>query len=307
MSDRVQIFEVVARDGFQNEARFVETADKIALIDALSRTGVAKIEATAFVSPRAVPNMRDAAQVLAGVTRAPGVVYSALAPNLRGAANAVAAAAHEVNVVLSASESHNWSNVRMTCADSLADVTRIVDACSLTGTPVNISIATAFGCPFEGAVAPSRVLDFVKRCVQAGAAGVTLADTIGVANPVQVERLVAAAMQILGPVPLTLHFHDTRGLGLANVYAAWRAGARRFDASLGGIGGCPFAPGATGNICTEDTVHMFAEMGVETGVDLEMVIDLARTLPQLLGHDTFGRLAKVRSRAQPECTTAAAE
>lgn len=307
MSDRVQIFEVVARDGFQNESRFIETADKIALIDALSRTGVAKIETTAFVSPRAVPNMRDAAEVLAGVSRAGGVVYSALAPNLRGAANAVAAAAQEVNIVLSASESHNWSNVRMTCADSLADITHIVDACSRTGTPVNISIATAFGCPFEGPVAANRVLDLVERCAQTGAAGVTLADTIGVANPVQVERLVTSALQILGPVPLTLHFHDTRGLGLANVFAAWRVGARRFDASLGGIGGCPFAPGATGNICTEDTVHMFAEMGVETGVDLEMILDIARRLPPLLGHDTFGRLTKVRSRMQCDRSTAAAQ
>jgi len=306
MNERVYIFEVVARDGFQNEARFVETADKIALIDALSRTGVAKIEATAFVSPRAVPNMRDAAQVIEGVTRAPSVVYSALAPNLRGAANAVAAGAQEVNVVLSASESHNWSNVRMTCEDSLAEAARIVDACSLTGTPVNISIATAFGCPFEGAVAPQRVLDLVKRCAQMGAAGVTLADTIGVANPAQVERLVTTALALLGATPLTLHFHDTRGMGLANVYAAWRAGARRFDASLGGIGGCPFAPGATGNICTEDTVNMFAQMGVETGVDLEALLALARTLPQLLGHDTFGRLTQVSDRPQKACATALA-
>lgn len=301
MSDRVHIFEVVARDGFQNEARFVETADKIDLINKLSRTGVAKIEATAFVSPRAVPNMRDSAQVMEGVTRAPSVVYSALAPNLRGAANAVAAGAQEVNVVLSASESHNWSNVRMTCEDSVAEVARIVDACSLTGTPVNVSIATAFGCPFEGAVAPQRVLDLVSRCTQMGAAGVTLADTIGVANPAQVDRLVTAVLAQLGGETLTLHFHDTRGMGLANVYAAWRAGARRFDASLGGIGGCPFAPGATGNICTEDTAHMFAEMGVETGVDLPALLAIAQTLPQLLGHDTFGRLTKANERRQMRC------
>lgn len=292
MKNRVHIFEVVARDGLQNEPRFMPTTEKIALIDALSRTGVAKIEATAFVSPKAVPNMRDAAEVMGAIKRSPDVIYSALAPNLRGAADAIAAGAQEVNVVVSASEAHNQANVRLTCDESLAAIADIVATCSRSNTPVNVGIATTFGCPFEGRTPPERVLDFVHRCVRAGVAGVTLADTIGVANPAQVEDLVTRVLRKLDGVALTLHFHNTRGMGLANAFAAYRAGARRFDASLGGIGGCPFAPGATGNVCTEDMVHMFDEMGVETGVDLDALVTIAKTLPPLLGHETFGYVAK---------------
>lgn len=299
MNSRVHIYEVVARDGFQNEPRFVPTNDKVALIDALSRTGVAKIEATAFVSPKAVPNMRDAAEVMSAIKRSPDVIYSALAPNLRGAADAVAAGAQEVNVVVSASETHNKANVRLTCEESLAAIADVVAACSRTSTPVNVGIATTFGCPFEGRTPPERVLDFVQRCVRAGVSGVTLADTIGVANPAQVEDLVARVLPLLDGVALTLHFHNTRGMGLANAFAAYRAGARRFDASLGGIGGCPFAPGATGNVCTEDMVHMFEEMGVETGVDLDAVIALSKTLPPLLGHETFGYMVKAGRAPAP--------
>lgn len=298
MKSAVRIFEVVARDGLQNEPRFVSTNDKIGLLNSLSRVGVAKIEATAFVSPKAVPNMRDAAQVMASIKRSPDVIYSALAPNLRGAADAINAGAQEVNIVLSASESHNMANVRLTCERSLASVAEIVTTCSQSGTPVNLSIATSFGCPFEGLTPPERVLDFVRRGVRAGVAGITLADTIGVANPAQVEELVAAALRQLDGVPLTLHFHNTRGMGLANAFAAYRAGARYFDASLGGIGGCPFAPGATGNVCTEDMVHMFQEMGVETGVDFDALLAIAKTLPSLLGHDSFGYLARA-GRMQP--------
>ncbi len=298
MKSRVQIFEVVARDGLQNEPSFVPTAEKIALLDALSQVGVAKVEATAFVSPKAVPNMRDAAEVMGSIKRSPHVIYSALAPNRRGAADAIAAGAQEVNVVISASESHNMANVRLTCEQSLAAVADIVTTCSQSNTPVNMSIATTFGCPFEGPTPPERVFDFVRRCVSAGVAGVTLADTIGVANPAQVEDLVAAVLRELDGVALTLHFHNTRGMGLANAFAAYRAGARRFDASLGGIGGCPFAPGATGNVCTEDMVHMFEEMGVETGVDFDGLLAVAKKLPPLLGHDTFGYLVNA-GRMQP--------
>lgn len=292
MRERAYIFEVVARDGFQNEPGFVPTADKIALIDALSRTGLAKIEATAFVSPKAVPNLRDAAQVMGGLSRAPGVVYTALAPNLRGVADAIAAGADEVNVVLSASESHNQANVRMSCEQSLSALAEIAAACKRAATPVNVSVATAFGCPFEGRTPPERVIGFVDRCVRMGAAGVTLADTTGVADPAQVEGLVRAVLPRLDGAQLTLHFHDTRGMGLANVFAAFRAGARRFDASLGGIGGCPFAPGATGNICTEDTVHMLEQMGVDTGVDLDALMAVGRTLPALIGRQTDCHVAR---------------
>jgi hydroxymethylglutaryl-CoA lyase len=267
---------------------------------------VAKIEATAFVSPKAVPNMRDAAEVMGAIKRSPDVIYSALAPNLRGAVDAVAAGAQEINVVVSASETHNKANVRLTCEESLEAIAEIVRTCSRTSTPVNVGIATTFGCPFEGRTPPERVLDIVRRSIEAGVAGVTLADTIGVANPAQVEDLVSAVLPRLDGVALTLHFHNTRGMGLANVFAAYRAGARRFDSSLGGIGGCPFAPGATGNISTEDTVHMFEEMGVETGVDLDALIGIARTLPPLLGHEAFGYVTKAgRFRTVAAQTSAA--
>ncbi len=292
MADRVEIFEVVGRDGLQNEARFVETPDKIALINALSGAGFTKIEVTAFVSPKAVPNMRDAAQVMGAITRRSGVIYSALVPNLRGAQAAIDAKVDEVNLVFSASASHNQANVRMSCEESLTALAQIVTACKEAGVPANVSIATAFGCPFEGVIAPDRVLGFVGNCVDMGVAGVTLADTTGMANPAQVSALVSAVRARYRALPLTLHFHDTRGMGLANVYAAYQAGARRFDSALGGIGGCPFAPGATGNICTEDTVHMFEQMGVPTGLNLPSLLEIAKTLPALVGHDTFGHVIK---------------
>ncbi len=290
--NRVEIFEVVARDGLQNEARFVETADKIKLIDALSQTGLAKIEATAFVSPKAVPNMRDATEVMAGIKRAPGVIYSALVPNLRGAEAAIASGVQEVNLVFSASESHNKANVRMSCEESLTALSTIISTCKAAGLPANVSIATSFGCPFEGIMPAARVLGFIQSCTEMGVSQITLADTTGMANPAQVEALVSQTRKRFPDLALTLHFHDTRGMGLANVYAAYHAGARRFDASLGGIGGCPFAPGATGNICTEDTVHMFEQMGVETGVNLPKLLEIAKTLPALVGHDTFGSVLK---------------
>jgi hydroxymethylglutaryl-CoA lyase len=289
---RVYISEVVARDGFQNEAVFVPTVDKIALIDALAGSGVARIEATAFVSPKAVPNMRDAAQVMGAINRAPGVVYSALVPNLRGAVAALEAGADELNLVFSASDSHNLANVRMTSTDSLRAFEEIFALGQAWSKPVAVTIATAFGCPFEGRVDAQRVLDFFARCVAMGASAMALADTTGMGNPAQVERLAGAALALSPTTPLGLHFHNTRGMGLANVLAAYKAGARRFDASLGGIGGCPFAPGATGNICTEDTVHMFEEMGVFTGVDLPLLVALSRRLPGLIGHDTPGQVAK---------------
>ena len=290
--DRVYICEVVARDGFQNEAVFVATADKIALIDALSTTGVAKIEATAFVSPKAVPNMRDAAQVMAGIRRAPGVIYSTLVPNLRGASAALEAGADELNLVVSASDSHNLANVRMTSAESLRAFEGIFALARAQDKPVAVTIATSFGCPFEGPVEARRILEFYRLCLAMGASAMALADTTGMGNPAQVERLVTSALALDPTIPLGLHFHNTRGMGLANALAAYQAGARRFDVALGGIGGCPFAPGATGNICTEDTVHMFEQMGLSTGVDLNLLMSLSRRLPELIGHETPGQVAK---------------
>jgi hydroxymethylglutaryl-CoA lyase len=286
------IQEVATRDGFQIEPRYVETAEKIRLIDALSAAGFSRIEVSSFVSPKAVPALRDAAEVFAGIARRPGTVYVALVPNPKGAERALAAGVGEVNLVASVSETHNRANMGMSPEASIEGFGRIME--TVKGTPVstNATVATAFGCPFEGDQPADKVMAQVERYLALGIAGVTLADTTGMANPRQVERLVARALAIVPDERLTLHFHNTRGLGLANVLAAYGAGARRFDAALGGLGGCPFAPGATGNICTEDLVSMAHEMGIETGLDLEALLGLSRDLPRLVGHDVPGQVAK---------------
>lgn len=290
--DALIVQEVATRDGFQIEPVFVPTAEKIRLIDALAEAGFRRIEVSSFVSPKAVPALADAAEVFSGIRRRPGTVYVALVPNPKGAERALAARVDEINLVASVSETHNRANMGMSPADSIAGFARIMD--SVRGAPVstNATVATAFGCPFEGDQSADTVVAQVERYLSLAVDGVTLADTTGMANPRQVSRLVARVLPLVGPGRLTLHFHNTRGLGLANVLAAYDAGARRFDAALGGLGGCPFAPGATGNICTEDLVSMAHEMGVPTGLDLPALIGLSRDLPRLVGHDVPGQVAK---------------
>lgn len=292
MSETLIVQEVATRDGFQIEPVFVETAEKIRLIDALAAAGFSRIEVSSFVSPKAVPALSDAAEVFAGLTRRPGTVYVALVPNPRGAERALQAKVDEINLVASVSETHNRANMGMTPAASLEGFARIVETVRGSGVGVNATVATAFGCPFEGDQPVDKVLAQVERYRALGVDGVTLADTTGMANPRQVAHLVERVLPSVGAAGLTLHFHNTRGLGLANVLAAYQAGARRFDAALGGLGGCPFAPGATGNICTEDLVSMAHEMGLATGLDLAALIDLARDLPRLVGHDVPGQVAK---------------
>ncbi|MNM50210.1 Hydroxymethylglutaryl-CoA lyase YngG [compost metagenome] len=291
-SQRLIVQEVSPRDGLQIEPRWVETADKIALIDQLSLAGFSRIEAGSFVSPKAIPALRDGEQVFTGIRRQPGVIYVALVPNLKGAQRAVQAAADELNLVMSASQTHNRANMRMSCEQSLVafgDVAAMVRGTSLR---LNGSIATTFGCPFEGSIAEDRVCEIVEAYLELGMTGITLADTTGMANPRQVSRIVERVLKLVPASALTLHFHNTRGLGLCNVLAAYEAGARRFDASLGGLGGCPFAPGASGNICTEDLVNLCDEMGIETGIDLPLLLTLSRTLPSLLGHELPGQVVK---------------
>ncbi|WP_264048351.1 hydroxymethylglutaryl-CoA lyase [Methylobacterium flocculans] len=292
MSETMVIQEVATRDGFQIEPRYVETADKIALIDALSAAGFSRIEVSSFVSPKAVPALRDAAEVFAGIARRPGTVYVALVPNPRGAERALAAKVDEVNLVASVSETHNRANMGMTPDASIEGFARIMETVRGAAISTNATVATAFGCPFEGDQSADKVMRQVERYRALDIRGVTLADTTGMANPRQVEDLVGRALSIVPAEQLTLHFHNTRGLGLANVLAAYRVGARRFDAALGGLGGCPFAPGATGNICTEDLVSMAHEMGIATGLDLDALIGLSRDLPRLVGHDVPGQVAK---------------
>ncbi|SIT45112.1 Hydroxymethylglutaryl-CoA lyase YngG [Paraburkholderia piptadeniae] len=290
--DKLIVQEVAPRDGLQIEPTWVETADKIALIDQLSTAGFTRVEAGSFVSPKAIPALRDGEAVFTQIQRREDVIFVALVPNVTGAERALAARADELNLVMSASQTHNRANMRMSCEASLDGFGDIVRLARHFTVSLNATVATAFGCPFEGAIDEDRVVSIVDTYREMGINGITLADTTGMANPRQVARLVKRVLQRVSADALTLHFHNTRGLGLANVLAAYEAGARRFDAALGGLGGCPFAPGASGNICTEDLVNMCDEMGIPTDIDLQKLIALSRTLPALLGHDVPGQLMK---------------
>jgi hydroxymethylglutaryl-CoA lyase len=289
--------EVGTRDGLQMEQAFVPTAGKIALVDALSAAGLAKIEVTAFVSAQAVPALRDAEVVMREIRRAPGVVYSALVPNVRGAERAIEAGTQELNLVMSASETHNLANLRMTRRQSMQALSGVARLAGQARVPVNVSLSCAFGCPMEGDVPMDDVLDWSRRFIdELGARGVTLCDTTGMAYPPQVERLTRAFRARWPLTESTLHFHNTRGMGLANVLAALDAGADRLDASLGGLGGCPYAPGASGNVCSEDIVHALELMGYDTGVDLAALIAASKRLPALIGHDTDSQVARAGRR-----------
>ncbi|MEM5318397.1 hydroxymethylglutaryl-CoA lyase [Paraburkholderia sp. JHI869] len=293
---RLYLNEVATRDGFQNEAAFIDTDDKIALIDRLSACGYAKIEVTSFTSPKAIPALRDAEAVMHGIARVPGVVYTVLVPNVRGAERALSCNVNEVNLVMSVSETHNRTNLRMTREQSFAQLRDVIDAVRGTGVAINVSLSTAMGCPMEGDVPVEDVLGWMERFAELGVQGVTLCDTTGMAHPAQVRALCERASQAFGALELTLHFHNTRGMALANTLAALDAGIVRFDASLGGLGGCPYAPGASGNVCTEELVHMLELDGYDTGVNLAAVLDAAAVLPGLIGHDVPSQILKAGRR-----------
>ena len=289
---QIHIHEVVTRDGFQIEPQFVPTERKIELIDALSGAGLAKIEVTSFVSPKAVPNLRDAEIVMAGIKRNPSVKYVALIANLKGAERAVAARADEVNLVVSVSETHNLANVRRSTEVSFEGFSEIIRELDGTGIAIAGALSTAFGCPFEGEQAPERVMEFVSRYIELGVDSVTLADTTGMAHPKQVLDLCSEVRERWPDLEIALHFHNTRGMGLANVLSGLATGVRHYEACLGGLGGCPFAPGATGNICTEDLVHMLECMGYSTGVDLDRLLAISKRLAAIVGHDLPGQVVK---------------
>lgn len=289
---RVTIREVGPRDGLQNEEVTLSTAAKLRLIEALAATGLRYIEAGAFVKPQNVPQMADTAEVFAGLRRRPGVVYSAIAPNAVGARRAVAAGADAVQVFLSASESHNQSNVNMGVAQSLANVADMGAIVREAGRPFDAVLSVAFGCPFEGHVPVARVLELCGRLLDLGAEQLTLGDTTGMGHPVLVQQVVRAFHERFPRQPLRLHLHSARGAGLANILAAMQLGVAEFDSSVGGIGGCPFAPGAPGNLCSEDLTHMLHEMGVETGIDLPALMEVARMLEGLLGHEVPSQTIK---------------
>jgi hydroxymethylglutaryl-CoA lyase len=293
---RLYIQEVATRDGFQNEARFVETDDKVALIDRLSACGFAKIEVTSFTSPRAIPALRDAEAVMHRIVRAPGVVYTVLVPNVRGAERALSCDVDEVNLVMSVSETHNRANLRMSRGESFAQLRDVIEVVSKTRVAINVSLSTAFGCPMEGDVPEDEVLGWVGRFAELGVHGVTLCDTTGMAYPNQVRQLAQRTRDQFARLETTLHFHNTRGMALANTMAALDAGIDRFDASLGGLGGCPYAPGASGHVCTEELVHMLELNGYDTGVDLTRALEASAHLPGLIGHDVPSQLLKAGRR-----------
>lgn len=289
--ERIHFNEVVTRDGFQNEPAFVPTDAKVALIDELSACGYAKIEVTSFTSTKAIPMLRDAEEVMGRIRRVPGVETTVLVPNVRGAERALESRTDELNLVMSTSETHNLANLRMPREKSFGGLREVIDM-ARGNVPVNVSLSCCFGCPMEGDVPEAEVLRWADRFAELGVRGLTICDTTGMAHPAQVTRLTRALQRRFGSLQLTLHFHNTRGMGLANVLASVNEGITRFDGSLGGLGGCPYAPGATGNICSEDAIHMLQAMGYDTGIDLPRLLAVARSLPAIVGHDVPGQVAK---------------
>jgi hydroxymethylglutaryl-CoA lyase len=283
--DPVSIREVGPRDGFQNEPEVIPTATKIALVDQLARTGLRRLEVTSFVRPDVIPQLADAAEVLQGVDIPDEVAVSVLVPNERGLDKALELREHfqEANLFLSATESHNRANVNRPVAESLEALERVAKRAIGEGLRVEAVISVAFGCPYEGAVAPGTVLAIADRLAAAGCAEIGFGDTTGMANPAQVREFFALALGRLPGVELTAHFHNTRGQGLANAVAALEAGVRSFESSFGELGGCPVPPGATGNVASEDLVSMLHEMGHPTGIDLEALLACARAAQEALG------------------------
>ena len=302
----VTIYEVGPRDGLQNEARQVPTADKIRFIDALVAAGIRSIEITSFVSPKWIPQLADAAEVARGVTRPPGGKMSALVPNRRGLDTAMASGMKDIAVFLSASETHNKKNVNKTIADTLEAFREVVPIARAAGLGCRAYVSTVFGCPYEGDVDPARVVSLTGALRDLGIDQISLGDTIGVANPAQVEDVLGKIL-VSNPVEaLAVHFHDTQGTALANCLVAMQMGITTIDASAGGLGGCPYAPGASGNLATEDVVAMLHAMGVKTGIDLDKLVDASRTAATFVGHELpskylkahLGKQARARRRAE---------
>ncbi len=292
----VLVTEVGTRDGFQSEARFIPTEAKAGLINRLIAAGVRSVEATSFVSPRAVPQMADAAEVMARIERRPGVRLTALVPNARGAERAAAARVDTMASFVSASETHCQANLNKSIDAALADFVEFAPIAQRFGIALRGAVACAFGCPFEGEVKLANVLKIVEAYVRHGARHITLGDTTGMATPPVVTRTVDAIRERFPEAIIALHFHNTRGIGLANVMNGLALGVREYESSFGGLGGCPFAPGATGNICTEDLVYLLHECGWETGIDLDALADVARDVQQLMERDLPGQYIKAGPR-----------
>ena len=280
---RIYLQEVVTRDGFQAEKAFIPTEEKIALINRLSKAGYAKIEVTSFTSPKAIPMLADAENVMQGIERVPSVEYTVLIPNLRGAERALAVGVDEFNLVMSVSEAHNQANLKMSREDSFKALNSVIDLAHSAKIAVNISLSTSFGCPMSGITSLADLMHWIDRFAAKGVRGITICDTTGMANPAQVQTVCKAVQAKYPELQWTLHFHNTRGMGLANALAAINSGINRFDASLGGLGGCPYAPGATGNICTEELVHMLDLMGFDTNMRIDDLLACSADLQTLVG------------------------
>lgn len=289
------ITEVGMRDGLQMEPDFVPTDQKIEIGLGLIAAGLRRIEASSFVSPKAVPQLADAAEVIAAL-RGRGATLAALVPNPRGAERALAAGVDELVMFISASEAHNRRNVNRSVAESLENIAPVAQAVAGSGRGLRAAVSTAFGCPWQGDISPEEVARVIEGFAAQGVRAVTLGDTTGMATPPIVRRLCAKLSDWFPEVELTLHFHNTRGIGLVNVIAGLDAGITRYESALGGLGGCPFAKGATGNICTEDLVYLAAEMGLETGIDLPRLIALAQRMQEILGHELPGQVMKAGPR-----------
>jgi isopropylmalate/homocitrate/citramalate synthase len=296
---RVQVVEVGPRDGLQNEPARIPTAEKIAFVNRLADAGHSVIEVSAFVSPKWVPQMADAADVFAGITRQAGVRYTALVPNLAGLARARDARVDEIAIFAAASDTFSKRNINQTIDESLASYKAVADAARADGLRVRGYLSTCFGCPFEGAVSPQQVADVAARLFDLGVYQVAISDTIGIAHPGQVPTVVDAVASRLPLSHIALHFHDTRGTALVNVLAGLESGVTTFDASAGGLGGCPYAPGAAGNLATEDLLYMLDGLGIETGVRIEDVMDASVAIEPMLGHPLPSRVVQAARATKP--------
>jgi hydroxymethylglutaryl-CoA lyase len=286
---RVDVYEVGPRDGLQNELRTLPTRDKARLIEALVAAGEKRIEVTSFVSPKWIPQLADAEEVLRLVGRKPGVTFSALVPNLKGLVRAREAGLEEAAVFISASEAHSKKNINKTIAEALETSREVTTAATQAGMRVRGYLSTVWGCPYEGHVPVERVVDICRKLVDMGLYQLSLGDTIGVGTPRQTEEILEALLKYIPVEKLALHMHDTRGTALANALVGLSAGVTTFDASIGGLGGCPYAPGAAGNLATEDAVFMFHGMGVETGIKMDKLVEAGELAQQLIGRKLAGK------------------
>jgi len=296
----IAIVEVGPRDGLQNEAALVPVAEKVAFIDRLTAAGCARIEVSAFVNPKWIPQLADAADVFARITRRPGVRYSALVPNAKGLERAIACGVTEIAIFAAASDTFSRKNINQSIAEAVATYAEVERLAASAGVSVRGYLSTCFGCPFEGDVPVARVMELTRRLLDLGVYEVAISDTIGVAHPGQVRTVLTQLTSHHTASQLALHFHDTRGTALANVLAALDFGITTFDSSAGGLGGCPYAPGASGNLATEDLLYMLHGLGHDTGIDLERITDASLALEPSISHPLPSRyVTAVRSQRRP--------